>query len=865
MSKKASYLLTTALVVGFLGIPRVHALDLLAYFDFNDNSDPAAALDVSGNAPNATFVGSAAFGANGSGVTGTGTDKALNLGTVNNGASAVVGAGTHFDSALENQAMAVAWWQKVDAIGNTSSFWIHSPSASNNQRGFQGHVPWGDGTIYFDQGGCCGPIQRNTVGGAIVVGQWQHFVLQRGPEGPREIWVDGELRASTDGVAPLLAFNGIMTIGAEGNNNNNSMSGVLDDMAVFNGALTQDEIVSLADGTRNPSTLIVPPADEDSDGLPDSFEQTIIDADADDDIASLEDVSDTSDFDNDGSSDAGEYAAGTDPLDADSDDDGSNDGDEATNGTDPLDADTDNDGLLDGVETDSGTFENASDTGTDPLAADTDGDGASDGFEVNENTDPNDADSAPEIPVSQPSFVPINEFVPGAYVPDLTQNGLNFQENHYGGGVIFNNQAEGNYNAHVSGSPAPTRSLDAIEPLASHGNGGGAISNRNRPWLDGGGENFTVRINGYLNMSEFAPGTYNIHLGADDTNYFIMDTADGQVTAQHNCCPQNQATAFTISTPGFFPFDNVFGEQGGGDWYDVGISGPGIDGIVALGDTENGSPPVHPIAIDQTDADEDSLVDAWEISIVGDLDQLSGDGDLDEDGSSDLEEFNAGTDPSNADSDDDGSSDGAEALAGTDPLDTDTDDDGLLDGVETNTGTFVSASDTGTDPLDRDTDADGVSDGTEVSFDSDPTDANSAPNAITDLSTVSILPTGNYTILGGGEAINARVDNDGTHSWLLVGRGREGWTWNAAGQGASSDVSQDVGTPEAFAPATYSTALINDLITASGTDLLNVEIRIKRASNPEGSAYEEARWRPTSETAWRWNFDTGMNVQYEVV
>ena len=65
MSKKASYLLTTALVVGFLGISRVHALDLLAYFDFNDNSDPAAALDVSGNAPNADFVGSAAFGANG--------------------------------------------------------------------------------------------------------------------------------------------------------------------------------------------------------------------------------------------------------------------------------------------------------------------------------------------------------------------------------------------------------------------------------------------------------------------------------------------------------------------------------------------------------------------------------------------------------------------------------------------------------------------------------------------------------------------------------------------------------------------------------------------------------------------------------
>ena len=375
----------------------VHGLDLLAYFDFNDNSDPAAALDVSGNAPNAALNGPAAFGADGSGVTGTGTDKALSLGTVGNGASAIVPEGTHFDSAVENQAMAVSWWQKIDAIGNTSSFWIHSPTATGNQRGFQAHVPWGDGTIYFDQGGCCGPLQRNTVGGAITPGEWQHFVLQRGPEGPRQIWVNGELLASTDGVAPLLAFNGIMTIGAEGNNNNNSMSGLLDDMAVFNGVLAQDEIVSLADGSLNPGTLITPPADEDGDGLPDAYEQTIIDADPADDVDGLDDVSDTSDFDNDGSSDAAEYAAETDPLDSDSDDDGSSDGEEATAGTDPLDEDSDGDGLLDGVETNTGTFVDANNTGSDPLDRDSDDDLVFDGQEVDGGFDPNDPDSRPEI------------------------------------------------------------------------------------------------------------------------------------------------------------------------------------------------------------------------------------------------------------------------------------------------------------------------------------------------------------------------------------------------------------------------------------------------------------------------------------
>jgi hypothetical protein len=90
---------------------------------------------------------------------------------------------------------------------------------------------------------------------------------------------------------------------------------------------------------------------------------------------------------------------------------------------------------------------------------------------------------------------------------------------------------------------------------------------------------------------------YQIHQVADDTNYLMMDTADGQVIAEHNCCPQDNATSFTVAQPGFFPFDNVFGEQGGGDWGDLGISGPGIPGTVALGDTDAGSPPVFRIAI----------------------------------------------------------------------------------------------------------------------------------------------------------------------------------------------------------------------------------------------------------------------------
>ena len=136
--------------------------------------------------------------------------------------------------------------------------------------------------------------------------------------------------------------------------------------------------------------------------------------------------------------------------------------------------------------------------------------------------------------------------------------------------------------------------MTAIAPWASPC-GGGNFSTRNSPFVDGGGDSFTVRINGYLDMSGYHPGEYTIHLQSDDTNYFVMDTVDGTVIADDpNCCAE-RTQAFTITVPGIFPVDNMFGEQGGGEWYDVAISGPGIPGIVALGDTANGSPPVYPI------------------------------------------------------------------------------------------------------------------------------------------------------------------------------------------------------------------------------------------------------------------------------
>jgi hypothetical protein len=490
----------------------------------------------------------------------------------------------------------------------------------------------------------------------------------------------------------------------------------------------------------DPARIVAP--DTDGDGIIDILELDL--------VGNLDDIS-AGDDDGDGLDSPDELLVhGTDPLLPDTDGDTLNDGDEIANGTDPNNDDTDNDGLRDNVETDTGVFVDANDTGTDPNNADTDGGRTPDGIEVQEGTDPHDPADDP-IVIVQPSFLPINN-IAGAtagYVPDLDSPGLDYEENSYGGGIVFANNAQNNYDVHTSGDPAPNGSQQDLVPYLDHGDGGNTISSNNLPFI-AGGDRFTVRVNGYIDFTLAPTGTYNIHIGGDDTNLFVLDTPDGPVSGQHNCCAQNQPFSIEITVPGYYPIDNVFGEEGGGDWTDLGISGGDIVGIVALGDVDAGSPPVYSMKFEGIDSEPDGMPDVWETIWPGinTLDQLTAAGDFDNDGLLDPEEFVAGTNPTEADTDGDGLTDNVEtgtgtyvgpSDTGTSPTEADTDGDGLTDGVESNTGIVVDANDTGTDPNDRDTDGDEYSDWTEIARGTDPTNPDDKPTGGTTLFTGDIV------------------------------------------------------------------------------------------------------------------------------
>ncbi len=129
------------------------------------------------------------------------------------------------------------------------------------------------------------------------------------------------------------------------------------------------------------------------------------------------------------------------------------------------------------------------------------------------------------------------------------------------------------------------------------------------------------------------------------------------------------------------------------------------------------------------DDDGDGLPNQWEIAnqlvhsgAFGASGENGASGDPDSDNLTNLEEYNASTDPRDWDSDDDTLSDGDEInIHGTNPNSKDSDGDGLWDAAE------IAAP--ATDPNDADSDGDNFDDGLEISLGFNPNDPNSSPPA----------------------------------------------------------------------------------------------------------------------------------------
>ena len=97
--------------------------------------------------------------------------------------------------------------------------------------------------------------------------------------------------------------------------------------------------------------------------------------------------------------------------------------------------------------------------------------------------------------------------------------------------------------------------------------------------------------------------------------------------------------------------------------------------------------------------------------------------------------------------------------------------------------------------------------------------------------------------------------------WVLVGRGRDGWSWSGDAQGTPAQVAGTVTGPEAFAPRHLGTATIDALLGGTRVDALEDGIRLRRARDAGGTAWQEARMYTARQDGWTWAFGAGLPLR----
>ncbi|MFZ1411723.1 MAG: fibrinogen-like YCDxxxxGGGW domain-containing protein [Micropruina sp.] len=91
--------------------------------------------------------------------------------------------------------------------------------------------------------------------------------------------------------------------------------------------------------------------------------------------------------------------------------------------------------------------------------------------------------------------------------------------------------------------------------------------------------------------------------------------------------------------------------------------------------------------------------------------------------------------------------------------------------------------------------------------------------------------------------------------WVLIGRGREGWTHNYAGQGDASALTALDRSPSGFAPVQLPAATVTGLLGGRRVDSLPDGIRVHRARDANGLSWQQVQFKLQDRDRFVWTFN----------